>query len=120
VVVTSTDGRPIADSSRLLVSAVGRAENTGQRLLQSAIRVGDAFVRQGEVAVESVGGAPVLLQPIEAEVSLARGDDAVVWALGPDGSRTSRVECRREGGRLVVPLGHAWRTMYYEVGFGGR
>ncbi|HEY8966902.1 MAG TPA: hypothetical protein VIM58_10685, partial [Candidatus Methylacidiphilales bacterium] len=62
VILSSLDDKPIAQSRQLLLTATARAENTGE-----AYRL----FRRG---LTSVGTGPILLEPVEAVVSLDRGD----------------------------------------------
>ncbi len=92
VVVTSLDHAPIASARRLLLTAVGRAENTGQ-----------AFAG-GKRTVPERGRLPVLAEPVRAEVAIDVAGPAEVYALDETGKRRQRVPAVQEGRTLEVKL----------------
>jgi hypothetical protein len=75
VMVTPLDGRPWAESERLLVSACGRCENTGM-----------AFSADRRTVGREWGKPPVCIEPVTGSVSLPTGRWRA-WALGPDGHK---------------------------------
>ncbi|MHC5035567.1 MAG: glycoside hydrolase 5 family protein, partial [Planctomycetota bacterium] len=88
VAVTSLDGKDIAVSDRLLVTAVGRAENTGMVYNLTHTKRHDA------------GGGPILTDPITGQVTIDNSNVSfMIYAVGPDGSRTPL------GGQLPSPDG---------------
>ncbi len=92
---TSLDDQPLSRSSRILVAVVARAENTGQ--------VWRPFRR----GLREVGGAPILIEPVHAELVMRRGDSAhpLAYALDADGRRTgARIE--------PVPEAGSWRFRF--------
>ena len=73
VTVSSLDARPVGRSRRLLVTAVARAENTGQ-----------AFYRN-KTAIPETGRPPVLVEPVDCTVRLAMPARATVCPLDETG-----------------------------------
>jgi len=73
VTVSSLDARPVGRSRRLLVTAVARAENTGQ-----------AFYRN-KTAIPEKGRPPVLVEPVDCTVRLAMPARATVCPLDETG-----------------------------------
>lgn len=101
VAVTSLDGKAIRESRHVLVSAVGRAENTGTvyNLTRTELR--------------EHGEGPILIEPIKGQVEIRhRGRSFTVYALGPDGARRELAAGLSDDG-LTVRLGEG--TIYYEV-----
>ncbi len=102
--VTALDDLPIGESKRLLLTACGRCENTGM--------VWDA---SGYLALNR-GKAPVLIEPVKAEVRLEKLREAkafTVYPLNPDGSRMPPVPTGGTGDTLSFTL--AAPTIYYEI-----
>ena len=90
---------------RILVTALGQVENTGQRWLdEKKTTVGRHF-----------GSAPTLIEGLGARITLPVAASRVrAWALDEHGSR--REEIRVSGDvRATLAIGEAWRTLWYEV-----
>ncbi|MFW6161228.1 MAG: hypothetical protein ACODAJ_00575 [Planctomycetota bacterium] len=93
ILVTSLDGKPVGESEHLLVTAVARAENTGQ-----------AYSRN-HTSVPERGRVPVLCEPVEATLALAMPGPPAVHALDPTGRPARSLETRRVGGhRYAIDL----------------
>jgi hypothetical protein len=104
VMVTSLDGRTVRESRHLLVTAVGRAENTGQvfNLTRTELR--------------QTGSGPILTEPVSGTVTIRSTAHAFqVYARGADGSRTPLGERHPTPGQLSLELTPAARTIYYEL-----
>ncbi|MBM4018528.1 MAG: hypothetical protein FJ288_09415 [Planctomycetes bacterium] len=90
VMMTSLDARPIGQSKRLLVTAVSRAENTGQ-----------AFARN-KSAIAERGREPVLVEPVECRIALPMPAAAAVFPLDETGKRRARLPAQMEAGVLRI------------------
>ncbi len=105
ITVIALDGKALEKSDHLLISAVGRVENTGMGWNADRTSVGDKW-----------GGAPVIAEGIEAKIALdAKAKRAAVYALDGGGGRARQVACDVESGRLGIDLGPQWKTLWYEV-----
>lgn len=109
VVASALDGRPLAESRRVLVMHLTDVRNTGMR-----------FRDKDQKILEAWGELPYLVRAGSAAISLAgaMGTGLHAWALRPDGSRAGEVELRQaadgvsfvadtrgpEGGRLFYEL----------------
>jgi len=104
VAVASLTDEPLAKSSSLLVTAVGRAENTGMKYNALRRRVTDP------------GAGPILAEPVQGTVAI-RTDVAglIVRPILPDGTRGEPLPSSHEGGVLRFRLGPEAKTVYYEV-----
>ena len=91
ILVTSLDGEPIGKAERVLVTAVARAENTGQ-----------AYYRN-HTSVPERGRLPVLCEPVDATLTLAMPGPPAVHALDETGKPTTRLKARRVA-RLTYAL----------------
>jgi len=103
LIVTSLEkDKPIAEAPALLVTAVARAMNTRMR-----------YNEDGSELLE-IGGPPILLEPVEATITLKSRAGAKVYALDHAGRRTD-VELPVEGSAFHI--GGKYATIYYEVRF---
>jgi len=95
------DGRPINDSSRILLTVCGRCENTAMKFSEDRRTVGRNW-----------GRAPVLIEPVEGTLVLPEG----TWtcrALGPDGIPRQKVPVIDKDGDDAVELSAEYKTMWY-------
>jgi hypothetical protein len=92
VFVTALDNASIASSRRFLITAVARAENTGQSFADN------------KRTVPERGRLPVLAEPVRAEVSIVVAGPAEVFSLDATGRRYQRVLAVQEKHSLKVPL----------------
>jgi hypothetical protein len=95
--VLSLDGKPLERSARMLLTAVARAENTGQ-VITAITRQGAAegqavdadtgvALRTGQFALSEPGRPPVLAEPVDAHVRLATSVKLKAFPLSPRGQR---------------------------------
>jgi len=104
IALSSLTDEPIARSSKLLLAAVGRAENTGFRY---------NMLRKKKVAD---GSGPILIDPVRGRISIRTSVDGLtVKAIGADGSVLGQVPAQRADGKLSFTIGPDARTMYYEI-----
>ncbi len=94
LVATSLDSAPIRESTRLLVSAVGRVEPTGARYFDVHRRL-----------TARVGTGPFRVEPVQGSIVWKRPGTAIeAFALDAAGKRISSVAVRSsaEGAKLVI------------------
>lgn len=105
VIVTSLDGKPLAGSKRILVSALGNAVNSGMTLTPGRERLVDP------------GSSPVLVEPIVGKMVLrgAPSKNVHVHALGPSGERDHAVSAVSGPEGLSFRLSAEHRAMHYEI-----
>ncbi|MCJ7822020.1 MAG: hypothetical protein MUQ26_02885, partial [Armatimonadetes bacterium] len=104
IVVTSMDGRPVRESRHLLVTAVGRAENTGQ------------VFNMTRTELKQLGVGPILVEPVTGRVTISTNRDAfTAYALDADGTRRSLGERRALSDAITLDITQASRTIYYEL-----
>jgi hypothetical protein len=106
VSLVTVDGRPVAESTRLLLTAVARAGNSGETWMEGAS--GDEF------RIEDQGAAPVLVEPVAATVLLPFSE-ARVYALEGRGARRTELKVGPEGGRVRVDIGGSDGSLWYEI-----
>jgi hypothetical protein len=105
VIVSSLTEEPILRSRRLLITAVGRAENSGTTYGPNRDRL------------TSPGHAPVIMDPLRGTLSIQRESTRLphVYRLDNAGLRDGEVSARLEGGSLRIPLDENRLTLWYEV-----
>jgi hypothetical protein len=103
LVLTSLDGRPVEQAKRLLLAAVGSAENTGMGWNEARTSVGNRW-----------GTGPAQVNGIPADVVLP-GGAARVWALDGRGQRAGEVKATAAGGTTQFAIGPDHRTLWYEI-----
>jgi len=105
LVLNSVDGRPIAQSRSLLLTAVGRVENQGMGWNAERTSVGRQW-----------GHGPTVAEGIPARISIKTGArTATVHALDERGKRRTPVESRLENGQLLFEIGPDHKTLWYEI-----
>jgi hypothetical protein len=107
LVASSLDAKPLSQSGRVLVSAIGNAINTGMETVPAGNQL------------QSPGGLPVLVEPLVGKVKLVNleGDlsKAVVYYLNPSGKRVGKVPSQIGKASLVFDMKPAYKTMHYEI-----
>ena len=108
VLATSADGKPLAESRRMLLVATGRMKNTGQELGQD---------KNGFPNFVKTGKSPMLVEALRGKVSLASGlaSSLVVYALDCEGRRLGKVETAVADGRLSFALSPKWGSIWFEI-----
>jgi hypothetical protein len=102
VLMTALDrDKTLATSASALITALARERNTGMTL-------------DAEHRITAVGTAPILLEPVQASLTLGR-PIRTVFLLDHDGRRTARTAVY--AGQTITIDGVHDQTMYYEVVF---
>ena len=102
VAVGALDGRPLAESSRVLVVAAGRIENVNMGWNEKRTTVSNRW-----------GGPPVLAEGIEAAIHLPVGGH--VTALDGTGRPKGEVEFERTADGIAFTIGPKYATLWYAV-----
>ena len=100
-----TAGSPqgsLAKDQHVLISAVARNANKGFRIL----------TLDGKTIVDN-GSAPMMLEPVQAELRFSKRKVKQVNVLDLDGKRTSRTVAVKNG-QFTIDTGRD-KTLYYEV-----
>ena len=103
LVFTSLDGKPLETASRILLTAVGSAENQGMVWNDARTSVGNKW-----------GTGPTLVNGIAAEVTLPFRVKSV-QALDSRGQPQAAVPVRIEGNTSRFTIGPEHRTLWYEI-----
>ena len=106
--ISSLTDEPIGESDTLLLTAVGRCDNSGAKY-------DEAHQQQFDF-----GGAPILIEPIAAQIELSTGrPNLKVWVISERGEAVTSLPTEYEAGRLKFEIGPQPRwnpsTMYYLI-----
>ena len=105
----SRDGKPIAESKRLLITHLTDLQNSGARFSEQA---GQTLLAWGKLPHLVLNGRATV------KINAAAAGSAEVWALATSGKRLARVEATPQEGALRVPVsvaGTEGARMMYEV-----
>ncbi len=112
IAVTSLDGQSLGEARRVLVTAVGRAENTSQGftppLPEQSKWTPTAWMLPGE------GRLPVIVEPIRADVRLSVPGPAKAYSLDATGKRSMQLDCVNQLGSVQLQLEGA-KSIWCEV-----
>ncbi len=97
---TPLDDRPLAESEHVLITAMARDKQTGARYNEDGTRLLEA------------GRPPLLLEPVQADITLKGPDVSSVRTVDIYGVPTDR-EVEREGNSFTID--GRYQTYYYEV-----
>jgi hypothetical protein len=103
--LTAMDDRDVTRSRSLLLTAVGRVENTGMRWNAARNSVGEDW-----------GTGPTLAEGVQATITFrTRASRTAVHALDVTGKRLQQIDSRQSGGILSFKIGPEHRTLWYEI-----
>jgi hypothetical protein len=103
ITLTAMDDRPLAESSRILITAVGRVENTGMGWNENHTSVSDKW-----------GTAPTLAEGISADVVLASSLRRTrLSPLDSRGQPREGEEVPSPAGSLSFSVGPKYQTLWY-------
>jgi hypothetical protein len=112
VTATSLDGAPIGQSRHVLLTSVGRAENTAQGFWPPTVKQRSWGPMSWMLPAE--GRLPVIVEPVQAEVRLKVPGPATVHALDATGKRGDRLEVTSDSRTLRLnPV--AARSIWCEI-----
>lgn len=98
-------------AARILLAVTGQAHNTGARFTEWPQADGTVKV---STRGADWGTGPFLVEGVSASVTLPAAA-AACWALDERGMRKATVPVESGGGRSVVRVGPAHRTVWYEI-----
>ena len=91
----------------MLLSAVGRVQNTGYT---------DELLPNGHRKVTNHGTAPMLAEAIEAQIRIkTEHRNYHVVSIDEDGFITGKIPCYYEGDELVFEIGKEFAQIYYLI-----
>lgn len=125
LLTTLEDDKPISRSKHLLLTALGRARNTGTRYGNAADRskttdrhaTSVALPPEQRVAVLEVGSPPIITEPIRGKIRIAvsRPDKGIVYSLDDIGHRQQRVPIKVDDRYIEVNLPGDHSVRFIEI-----
>lgn len=104
IAISSLSNDELTDSPNLLLTAIGRADNSGSRY-------DDSHTIQLER-----GHGPVMIEVIEAQIELATlRKDLKVWAISDKGFLIGALPAEYEEGVFKFEIGKVYPSMYYLI-----
>ncbi len=103
--LASLDNEPVMQSKKMLLTAVGKAENINMGWNAARNSVGNNW-----------GNGPTVVEGIGANVQIVTDAKKMrVFALGPTGVRASEVPSTLRAGILRFSIASRWKTVWYEI-----
>lgn len=100
IMIVPLDGKPLEQSTKILITACGRCENTGMEFSEDRRTVGRSW-----------GTAPVRIEPVEGQITLPSSGKWTCKPLNADGTVRREVPCRDNRMELKAE----YETMWYLV-----
>jgi hypothetical protein len=102
VTLTSLSGEELADARLILVTAVGRSDNTG------------AEYNAEHTKRLAIGHGPVLAEPVKAAIRMQSNVSAMrLWSIDTDGAYTGEVPSTFADGVREFKIGEVYNSIYY-------
>ncbi len=102
IAMSSLTDADITKSDNILLTAVGRAENTDAKF-------------EGDLMLD-IGKPPVLIEVIEADITIDTDVEGLkVWAVSPEGFYIGTIPTKHENGKLSFTIGKESQSMYYLI-----
>ena len=102
IAMSSLTDAPITESDNILLTTVGRAENTDAKF-------------SGDLMLD-IGKPPVVVENIEAEIEIETNQSGmIIWAISAEGYYIGTVPAVEENGSLNFKVGKVSRSMYYLI-----
>jgi hypothetical protein len=105
IALSSLDSKSIPESSSLLLTAVGKAENIAMGWNAERNSVGNAW-----------GRGPTQIEGIAADIQILTAAQSVkVFALDTTGARVAQIPSTLRAGVLRFQIAPRWKTAWYEI-----
>ena len=104
IAISSLTDEPIASSGNMLLTTVGRAENTNQKY------------NKDRTAIVDFGEEPIIIEVIKAQITItASCGTLMVKSINSEGFVCGTVPSEYTDGELRFELGHRFKSMYYLI-----
>ena len=102
IAMSSLTDADILSSDNILLTAVGRAQNSESKF-------------EGDLMLD-IGKAPICIEVIEADIEInTQVEGLVVWAISAEGFYIGTVPTTRSEGKLSFTIGKEAQSMYYLI-----
>ena len=102
VTLTTVDGKSLDESSKVLLVAAGRAENTGMIWNEAKNSISTNW-----------GEAPTIVEGIPVKISLREMDKFKLFALDPEGNKSDEIKTVKRRSLQELHLGAQYKTLWY-------
>lgn len=102
ITITALDGKPVEKSSRILLVAAGRVENTGMQWDKDKTTVGGEW-----------GNSPTRAEGIPVSLIFSNMDKFSVHALDPAGNPGMEISVSKKGADQSFGIGAQYKTLWY-------
>lgn len=117
IALSSLDNeKDIAHAESLLLTTVGRAENTGMKMSEAPDKFQPLDGKPPYMQLDDFGTAPILCEVIEATIRLKTNQrNLQVWAVNPEGLYLGTAPVTYEEDCAVITLGEKAPSIYYLI-----
>jgi hypothetical protein len=104
IALSSLTEKPIAETDNILLTAVGRSENTDMKFNAEHTEMLD------------YGRPPILIEKIEARIEIENACEMMkVWAVNAEGFYVGCVPSTYKNGKIEFKIGEVFPSMYYLI-----
>ena len=104
ITLTSLDGKPVEESSRILLVAAGKAENTDWKWNENKTSLGRNW-----------GNAPTRVEGIPAKLTFSNMDNFKVQPLDTYGTPGEEILIKKKGREISFGIGAQYKTLWYII-----
>lgn len=104
ITLSSLDSKPLEESSKILLVAAGRAENTGWKWNENKTTLGGDW-----------GNAPTRVEGIPARITFRNTESFKVQSLDPAGNPVNEIKVNKNGKTFVFGIGAQFKTLWYII-----
>jgi hypothetical protein len=104
ITLTSLDGKPVEESSKVLLVAAGKAENTDWQWNENKTSLGRNW-----------GNAPTRVEGIPAKIIFRNTGGFKVQSLDPAGSPSAEIITGKKGKEIIFGIGAQYKTLWYLI-----
>jgi len=113
IMASSLDRKPLASSSKVFLTTVGRAENDKDKIIYGAIAKDPSGARGERMTLEKGKGGKVVVETVNAEIKL-KASSARLTPLAPDMSAAAPAkEFKAVDGTVTVVAGEGVPSIWY-------